>query len=217
MRGWSIKKMNKLIMLSAAYQQSSKISKDAGEKDPANKLWSRFMRRRLDVEEIRDSMLAIDGSIDLTMGGSLQEGTGTDGENSSKRLSVNPSTLKRRTVYIPLRRSNLPSLLNLLDFGDATTTSEGRARTNVAPQALFAMNSPFVNARAGVLAEQTRQQDLDSTIRGGFVKVLNRKASDAEVQELAEYMKKFPGDSEFAARRSLFRILLGSNEFIYVD
>jgi len=215
--GWSIKKMNKLIMLSSAYQMSSKISKEAAEKDASNKLWSHFMRRRLDVEEIRDSMLAMDGSIDLTMGGSLQEGTGTDGENSSKRLSVDPATVKRRTVYIPLRRSNLPSLLNLFDFGDATTTSEGRARTNVAPQALFAMNSPFVNARAGVLAEQTRQQDLDSAVRVGFVKVLNRQAKDAEVQELVAYMKKFPGDSEFAARRSMFRILLGSNEFIYVD
>jgi mono/diheme cytochrome c family protein/class 3 adenylate cyclase len=215
--GWSIKRLHKTIMLSAAYQQSSQITSDKAEKDAANRLWSRFGRRRLDVEEIRDAMLAIDGSIDLAMGGTLQEGTGTDGENSSKRMSVDPQTLKRRTVYIPLRRSNLPTLLNLFDFGDATTSGEGRSRTNVAPQALFAMNSPFLNARAGVLAEQSRAQSLPDVVREGFLKVLNRPAKETEVSALLAYMQKFPGDSQFDARRSLFRLLLASNEFIYVD
>lgn len=215
--GWSVKKLHKSIMLSAAYQQSSEITREKSEKDAANRLWSRFGRRRLDVEEIRDAMLAIDGTIDLTMGGTLQEGTGTDGENSANRLSVDPQTLKRRTVYIPLRRSNLPTLLNLFDFGDATTSVEARSRTNVAPQALFAMNSPFLNARAGVLAEQSRSKPLPDVVRDGFLKVLNRPAKDAEVASLLNYIAAFPGDSEFAGRRSLFRLLLASNEFIYVD
>lgn len=215
--GWSMKKMHKLIMLSSAYQMSSQITKEKAEKDPNNRLLSHFMRRRLDVEEIRDAMLALDGSLDWTMGGSLQEGTGTDGENSSKRMSIDPATSKRRTIYIPLRRSNLPSLLNLFDFGDGTTTSEGRARTNVAPQALFVMNSPFVNARASALAEQSRQTELPQTVQGAFVHVLNRKAKDQEVTDFLSYVKGFKGDSEFVGRRSLYRILLGSNEFIYVD
>ena len=104
--------------------------------------------RRLDVEEIRDGMLAIDGTIDLTMGGTMQSGFGTDGENSNDRLSLNPEKATRRTVYLPLRRANLPSLLNLFDFGDATTVTSKRANTNVAPQALFMMNSEFVEQRA---------------------------------------------------------------------
>ncbi len=215
--GWSIKKMHKLLMLSSTYQQSSEVTKDKFEADAPNRLWSRFQRRRLDVEEIRDSMLAIDGTIDWTVGGSMQDGTGTDGENSSKRLSIDPTTAKRRTVYIPLRRSNLPGLLNLFDFGDATTSNEQRSRTNVAPQALFVMNSPFVNARAGVLAEQTRQTPLDRAIREGFLRVLNRPAKDDEVDALADHARRFPGDSEFMGRRSVYRILFGSNEFIYVD
>ncbi len=215
--GWSVKKMHKRIMLSAAYQQSSEITKEKSEKDAANRLLSRYSRRRLDVEEIRDAMLAIDGSMDWTVGGSLQKGIGTDGENSSDRLSVNPETLKRRTVYIPLRRSNLPTLLNLFDFGDATTSGEGRSRTNVAPQALFAMNSPFVNARAGTLAEQSRQIPVPDVVRQAFLRVLNRPAKPEEVATLSGYIAQFPGDSEFAGRRSLYRILLGSNEFFYVD
>ncbi len=214
---WSIKKMHKLVMLSNAYQMSSQITKEAFEKDPNNKLLSHFMRRRLDVEEIRDSMLALDMSIDLEMGGTLQKGTGTDGENSADRMSIDPATSKRRTVYIPLRRSNLPSLLNLFDFGDGTTTNEGRSRTNVAPQALFVMNSPFVNARASSLAEQSRQKELPAVIREAFIQVLNRPASEEEVQDLIEYVKGFKGDSAFMGRRSVYRILLASNEFIYVD
>lgn len=214
---WSIKKMHKVIMLSSTYQMSSQITKEAFEKDPNNKLLSHFMRRRLDVEEIRDSMLALDRTIDWTMGGTLQSGTGTDGENSSSRMSIDPATSKRRTVYIPLRRSNLPSLLNLFDFGDGTTTNEGRARTNVAPQALFVMNSPFVNARASALAEQSRQKDLPVAIREAFVHILNRPPKDQEVNDLIDYVKGFKGDSEFVSRRSIYRILLASNEFIYVD
>lgn len=214
---WSIKKMHKLIMLSSTYQMSSQITKEAFEKDPNNKLLSHFMRRRLDVEEIRDSMLALDHSIDLTMGGTLQKGTGTDGENSADRMSINPATSKRRTVYIPLRRSNLPSLLNLFDFGDGTTTNEGRARTNVAPQALFVMNSPFVNARASSLAEQSRKKELPVAIREAFIHILNRPVKEEEVTDLLNYAKGFKGDSEFMGRRSIYRILLASNEFIYVD
>ncbi|MFN7927013.1 MAG: PSD1 and planctomycete cytochrome C domain-containing protein [Blastocatellia bacterium] len=118
--GYSIKALHRTIMLSSTYQMASDNAA-AMEADPDNRLFSRFARRRLSVEEMRDGILAIDGTIDLTMGGSLQTGRGTDGETSQGRLSVNPETLKRRSVYIPLRRANLPTLPNLFDFGDATT------------------------------------------------------------------------------------------------
>ena len=215
--GWSVKKMHKLLLLSNTYRQSSAIAKDQFDKDPGNRLWSHYQRRRMDVEEIRDSMLAIDGSMDWTMGGTLQKGTGTDGENASGRMSIDPATSKRRTVYLPLRRSNLPSLLNLFDFGDGTTSNEARSSTNVAPQALFAMNSPFINDRATALAEKTPRDNLDQAVRSAFVKVLNRGARDPEVRDLDAYMKKFPGESDFTRWRSLYRILLASNEFLYVD
>ena len=70
------------------------------------------------VEEIRDSLLQLDGSLDLTMGGTLQTGVGTDNEFSDGRKSLHPDNTKRRTVYLPLRRSNLATLLTLFDFGD---------------------------------------------------------------------------------------------------
>jgi hypothetical protein len=206
--GWSVKKLHRRIMLSAAYQMSSDISAEAAEQDPGNRLLSHFSRRRLDVEEVRDAMLALDGSLDLTMGGTLQSGTGTDGENSALRLSIDPSTSKRRTVYLPLRRSNLPSLLNLFDFGDATTTCEGRALTNTAPQALFMMNSKFVDDRSVALATE-----LGGHVDLLYQRILDRLPTSAERDDALGYIAKV-GKRGW---QSLARILLSSNEFIYVD
>jgi hypothetical protein len=206
--GWSVKKLHRRIMLSDAYQMSSDISAEAAEQDPGNRFLSHFSRRRLDVEEVRDSMLALDGSLDLKMGGTLQRGTGTDGENSAGRLSIDPATSKRRTVYLPLRRSNLPSLLNLFDFGDATTTCEGRALTNTAPQALFMMNSAFVNDRSATLAKE-----LAGHVDLIYQRILDRLPTASEKDDALAYIEK-TGERGW---QSLCRILLSSNEFIYVD
>jgi hypothetical protein len=220
--GWSVKKMQKLMMMSAAYQMSSEAA-EAVAADPENKLLSHFNRRRLDVEEIRDGMLAIDGTIDYEMGGTLQKGFGTDGENSNGRLSLNPEKIKRRMVYLPLRRSNLPSLLNLFDFGDAVTPSGKRVLTNVAPQALFAMNSGFVAERAETISKQVTAANLDgpARIREAYRRILNRAPEASEVDGLltyvAKFREKFPARSEADAWQSVAHILLASSEFIYLD
>jgi hypothetical protein len=186
-------------------------------------LLSRFNRRRLDIEEIRDGMLAIDGTLDLTMGGTLQKGFGTDKENSADRLSMNPEKLLRRTVYIPLRRANLPTLLNLFDFGDATTVTGKRPLTNVAPQALFMMNSDFVGERALNLAQSLSKKEADPARRmqSAYWTVLGRAPSSDEVDSglsyIASFRKKFERASELEAWQSFCRILLASDDYIYVD
>jgi hypothetical protein len=143
-----VKNLHREILLSSVYQMSSKGPKESLEADPGNRLWSRFNRVRMSVEQIRDALLSMDGSLDTTMGGSLFP-TG-----KGKRERVEVDELKRRSLYMPLRRGNLPSLFSTFDFGDATTPGDGRTRTNVAPQALFLMNSQFVNDRSRGLAER---------------------------------------------------------------
>ncbi len=222
--GWSIKDMHRRIMLSSAYRMSSVASEAAVQADPSNQWLSRFSRRRLDIEELRDGMLAIDKSIDYTMGGSLQSGFGTDGENSNARLSIDPTTSTRRMVYLPLRRANLPTLLNLFDFGDAVTSLGKRPVTNVAPQALFMMNSDFVSARAGNLASQLLDEqgwtDVER-VRDAYLRVLNRKPDAGELDQGLSYVGGFSSRFEDAtpqdAWQSYCRILLASNDFIYVD
>ena len=223
-QGWSVKEMHRKIMLSAAYRISSAAGPAAAKDDPSNQWLSHFSRRRLDVEELRDGMLAIDKSLDLTMGGTLQSGFGTDRENSNDRLSIDPTTSVRRMVYVPLRRANLPTLLNLFDFGDAVTSLGKRPVTNVAPQALFMMNSEFVASRAGNLAEQLlAAQDLTDTDRAkrAYMAVLTRNPDASEVDSalsyVGNYTARFEGSTPQEAWQSYCRILLASNDFIYVD
>ena len=225
--GWSIKKMHRLIMHSSVYGMSGEVRAAADDKEPAdpeNKLLSHFSRRRLQVEEIRDGLLAIDGSLDLTMGGTLQSGFGTDGENSSKRLSLNPETIDRRMVYLPLRRANLPTLLNLFDFGDAVMSMGKRASTNVAPQALFMMNSEFVALRARNLASSLMGEESDEArrVQRAYLITLNRSAQNEELQAGVSYVRGFGANfpnsaTDLDAWYSFCRILMASNDFIYVD
>ena len=221
--GWSVKALQRTILLSSAYRMSSEAPEASVEADPENKLLTRFNRRRLDVEEIHDGMLAIEGSLDLTMGGTLQHGFGTDKENSADRLSLNPEALRRRTVYLPLRRANLPTLLNLFDFGDATTVTGKRSLTNVAPQALFMMNSDFVAERALSVAQSIRKNGATpgQAIERAYWRILDRPPAPAESDRGLTYIdsfrKKFSSASEMDAWQSFCRILLASDDFIYVD
>jgi hypothetical protein len=221
--GWSIKKMQRTMMLTNAYQMATDTDAKSMEADPENALLSRFSRRRLDVEEIRDGMLAIDSTLDSTMGGTLQTGFGTDSENSAGRLSLNPETVKRRTVYLPVRRSNLPMLLNLFDFGDATTVNGKRALTNVAPQALFMMNSEFVSERAENIAKSlldNAQLSNHKRLEGLYLKVVDRKPAPDEIDAASTYMDRYKQRfhvDDLAAWQSFCHILLTSNEFLFVN
>ncbi len=223
--GWSVKYMQRLIMLSNTYQMASDTDDHTAEADPENRLMTRFNRQRLEVEEIRDGVLALDGSLDPAMGGTLQKGTGTDSENSADRLSLDPLKLTRRTVYLPLRRANLPTLLNLFDFGDATTVNGRRTITNVAPQALFAMNSEFGFEHSRKLAELLLAMPDTSAgrrIEAAYLRILNRPPSSEEVDGALTYIQKYETKygkekPEREAWQSFCHILLSSNEFLYLD
>jgi Protein of unknown function (DUF1553) len=216
--------MHRLMLLSSAYQMSSEVTEMKAQEDPENLLLSRFSRRRLEVEEIRDGLLAIDGTLDFEMGGTMQEGFGTDSENSNARLSIDPAKVKRRMVYLPLRRANLPALLNLFDFGDGATSMPKRPLTNVAPQALFMMNSEFVAERSRNMAQElldnAAMSDSDR-IEQAYLRTLNRRPDAEEIDAGLSYMsslrKKFSTIDNLGAWESLCRILIASNEFIYVD
>ncbi|MEX2261835.1 MAG: PSD1 and planctomycete cytochrome C domain-containing protein [Bryobacteraceae bacterium] len=221
--GWSVKRMHRAMMLSSAYQMSSEAPEASIAADPENQLYSRFFRRRLSIEEIRDGMLALDSTLDLTMGGTLQTGFGTDRENSNDRLSLDPEKILRRTVYLPLRRANLPTLLNLFDFGDATTPGGKRGQTNVAPQALFMMNSEFLTERTNNLTRSLLGRELSDAQRleSAYLRILNRKPAGGEVDAgltyIAGFTSKFRDQDREAAWQSFCRILMASNDFIYVD
>ena len=222
-RGWSVKAMHRIIMASSAYQMSSEASAEQREKDAGDRLLSRFPMRRLTVEEIRDSLLALDGSLDFSMGGSLLIDHTQEKEFSEGRKSLSPEATKRRSVYLPLRRANLASMYTLFDFGDASTSTEARTQTNVAPQALFMMNSAFVAERTQSLARNllSGYKDNIRRIEGAWLLALGRQPQPMETQRALEYLERFPAKPEnvegpLLAWASLCRALVASNDFIYV-
>jgi hypothetical protein len=148
--GWSIKKLHKRLMLSQTYQQSSTTTAiataDAIAKDPENRLLWRMNPRRLDLEAIRDSLLATSGQLDLTMGG------------RSVDILAQPF-VPRRTVYAFIDRQNVPGMFRTFDLASPDATSSQRFSTSVPQQALFMMNSPFIIEQSKRLAARTEVKD----------------------------------------------------------
>jgi hypothetical protein len=187
---------------------------------------SHFMMRRLTAEEIRDSLLWINGSLDLAIGGTLLKGIGNTqlcNGFSDDRVTMNPDESKRRLVYLPLRRSNLSSFLNLFDFGDATASNEARTETDTAPQALYMMNSKFISNETKALASKLLADESDEAQRIGraWLLVVGRPATPAEVADGHRYIAGFPGKSDDRAGQllvwsSFCRALVASNDFIFV-
>lgn len=172
--GWSIKKLHKLIMLSSAYQQSSEDNPKYTKLDPANQLYWRMNRRRLDFEAMRDTLLAVSGSLDLSLGGRGVE------------MTTEPFTV-RRTVYGFVERQNLPGLFRTFDFASPDTTSPQRFSTTVPQQALFLMNSPFVIERAKNLLARSEVKSAptdDQKVREMY-RIAFQRAPDKDELKLA--------------------------------
>ena len=220
--GWSIKKLNRMIMLSKTYQMGAAYDEATKLKDPENRLMSHYPRQRLGIEEIRDAYLALGGDLDLTMGGTLDPGVGTDGETSANRISMNPEKTNRRSIYLPLRRSNLPTLYTLFDFGDASTPDGKRSSTTVATQALFVMNSPLVIREAKSLSAKVLKEQKQDKLRVEeiYLRVLGRRPDGTEIDTSLSYMqsfrRKWDSIDDAAAWTSFTHALMASNEFMFV-
>jgi hypothetical protein len=151
---WSLKKLHKVIMLSATWQQSSRNHPAFAEKDPFNRLLWRANVRRIEFEPLRDSILAIGGELDLTVGGhpirlddrpTVATGrAGGPGRLGGGGPVADMATAPRRTIYGFVDRGDLADVLNTFDFPSPGAPNGRRYTTTVPQQALFLMNSPLV-------------------------------------------------------------------------
>ena len=210
--GWSIKKLHREIMLSATYQLSSQFDADQHKVDGDNKYIWRMNRRRLEVESWRDAMLAVSGNLERSVGGPSAD-------------VANPEN-RRRTLYAMVSRHDLNSLLRLFDFPDPNATAEKRPITTVPLQQLFVLNSEFMARQAKALAAKLSAgaEDDAAKIRRAFQVVYGRDASEAEValgQEFLSQTAPLPGEKPKAKTLTPWeryaQVLLGSNEFAFVD
>jgi hypothetical protein len=224
--GWSIKQLNRLILQSNTYRQASQIA-DAGTRtadDPENRLLWRYPYRRLEVEAIRDSVLAVTGRLNRQMAGpgvflpipkEALEG------NSDPKTVWTPSdenSASRRTVYAVLKRSLTNPLLETLDLCDTARSTARRNTTTVAPQALTLFNGEFVNRQAGYLADRLEAEagpDEAKQIELAYRLALCRPPTDREIDLMRAFLKKSGGGR--AALEQFGRVLFNLNEFAYAE
>lgn len=181
------------------------------KEDPDNKLLSHFPRRRLDLEAMRDSLLAISGRLDLAMGGRPVDVAG-DPLNG------------RRTVYGLVDRQDLPALFRAFDFAAPDQCIERRPRTTVPQQALFALNSLFVMEQARALVTQpeiARAKKPAQRVDALFRQVLGREPTKHETESAVRFVEAAGAAEQtkdgLTSWEQFAQVLLISNEVIFID
>jgi hypothetical protein len=199
--GWSLKTLHRAILLSAVYQQGSTAEEATLKADPDNRLFSRMSRRRLEAEAIRDSLLAVSGRLDRTLGGPPSQ----------------DFNMTRRTLYLMTIRSDRTSFRELFDAADPTAIIDKRAVSTVAPQALFLLNHPFAVEQATALAQRICREETDeeARMRRLYALLYGRPPLAAE-SEIGRSLVDRAGAGE-AAWLAYCQVLLCANEFIMVD
>jgi hypothetical protein len=227
--GWSVKGLIKGIMLSRAYQLSSDHSDAGYAADPDNALVWRMNRRRLDAEAIRDTVLAVSGSLDLKrpQGSPTQQIEGEIGRRA--RTDFLLKEVNYRSAYLPIVRGLVPEFLSLFDVADPELVTGQRDVTTIAPQALYMMNSPVVLGAAEKTAQNlladSRLGDDGARIDYAFRLMLGRSPDAQQRADILAFLKDYqgtlPGNMNQSQRRqeawtSVCHTLLASAEFRYV-
>ncbi|HYE21424.1 MAG TPA: PSD1 and planctomycete cytochrome C domain-containing protein [Tepidisphaeraceae bacterium] len=211
--GWRFKPMHRQIMLSRAYQQAAIENTDYAKRDPQNEsLWT-YNRRRLSAEEIRDSMLLVSGALDPTPGGPHPFKPELNWRYSQHNPFVDDFPTDRRSVYMMQQRIRFQPFLGTFDGAD-TNAVTGLRRSDTTPQqALFMLNSALIHKQADRLAQRLEKESSDPAdrVRRAYLLSLGRPATQEEVEEAVAFVR------ERNNWPSLFRVLLSSNEFVFVE
>jgi len=218
--GWSLKRLHRLILTSAAWRQSSRADNPAAmEADPENLLLWRQNYRRLEVEAIRDSVLAVSGALNRRMHGEQMypQVPAQALEGHSDRLTVwkpyEPESASRRTIYAIVKRSLMVPMMEVLDICDTTQSSPGRRVTTVAPQALTLFNGEFVNLEARHFAERLRREagtEPAAQVDLAFRLALCRSPREVERAAMTAFLRE-------ESLEQMCRVLFNLNEFVYPD
>jgi hypothetical protein len=222
-RGWSIKSMHRLLMLSNAYRMSGEPDEQNTNIDAENHYLWRMNRTRLDAEEVRDAMLACAGTLNPKAGGApVIPPLAADEVNALGDITQWPATLDpreplRRSIYMYAKRTFRLPMLETFDAPDSTLSCSRRDVTNVAPQALTLLNNEFVIARAKEFSERLRKaygENQEAWAVNGWEIALGRAPS---AQERARAVAMLDAPDKNRALADFCLMLFNLNEFIYVD
>jgi hypothetical protein len=228
-RGWSMKSMHKLMMMSNTYQMASTANEAALAKDPLNDLFWRFDMRRLTAEEVRDSILMATGELNPKMNGPSvypplpAEVLATASNPGAGWGNSSPEEAARRSIYVHVKRSLRHPLLSSFDAPDTDTGCAVRVSTTVPTQALGMLNSKFMKEQAEALAkrlEEERPGDVKAQIALAIRLTTGRTPDAKEIDEDAAFIEKQAAEeklSKEAALRQYCLMILNTNEFVYLD
>ena len=228
--GWSIKSLHRSIMLSNTYQLSTDGDAKNFQVDSGNIHYWRFDRRRLDAESLRDTLLMLGGSLDLS-----RPGPHPFPEPSKWRYTAHhqfndvcyPSD--HRSVYLMVQRLHAHPYLSLFNGADPSLSTPIRDSSTVSMQALYLLNSAFVHQKANGFANSLLNASNVSQdrIESAYLRVFGRRPTDDEVAKCTAFIDRYvqsleaegvPIDRrEVEAWSSLVRALFAANEFFYVD
>jgi hypothetical protein len=215
--GYSIKNLHRLVLGTAAFQRGSALSEASILADPENTLLARFPRRRLSAEEIRDSLLAVSGHLDLT----VSEEHPFPAETTWKFTQHNPFNAvyptNKRSAFLMVQRQRRHPFLSLFDGADPNATTPMRQTTTVPTQALYFLNDPFFHSQAAALARRlTHLPDDTARVLHAYRVLFQREPTPVEQERSLSFVSNYPAAAEekWAAHA---RVLLASNEFLHLD
>ena len=242
--GWNLKRLHRLILLSAAYQQSSVSDPQLVKADPENRLYGRRTVRRLESEALRDAILSVSGQLNPKLFGEpvpvMEDEVGQivigrenlDGERKpGTKVSLNGEEY-RRSVYVQVRRSRTLATLETFDAPAMTPNCDQRADSNVAPQSLWFMNSQFMVDSAKNFAMRLKTEtpgDLKDQVAQGWELAFGSKPSENDVQQAIEFVtrqqqafresgeKPTEEQAHLQALASYCHALISSSKFLYVE
>ena len=242
--GWQVKRLHRLILSSHTYRQASTRTEQLDTVDPDNKLYARQSIRRIESESFRDAVLTVSGLYNNKMFGPpipvMEDGVGQivlgkedlDGERKPRANSGLSGDEHRRSLYVQVRRSRPLAVLETFDIATVAPNCTKRPSSNVAPQALLLLNSPFMVLYAQSFADRVMREageELGAQLQHAWSIAYADKAPDQTITALREFSERqskiFQEEDdkldEAAARKKALAVvcqaLMGANQFIYVD
>lgn len=232
--GWSVKRMHQLIMSSSVYQQASRhADPNARKLDPEDQLWSRFPRRRVEAEVLRDRILLASGTLNLEMHGPgvwprvHPSVIATSTTRKWPTVEQEGPEEWRRSVYVVVRRSVLLPMFEVFDVPTTTESCERRQTTTIPTQALQLMNDEFTNEqveRMALTVTRAVGDCVDRQVDEVFWRSLARAPTVDEQRDCRafvlrqrEYHAKISGGDSQRALSDLCHVMFNLNEFVYLD
>jgi hypothetical protein len=230
--GWTVKRMHRLLMTSAAYQRASFADGTNLKADPANTHLWRFNMRRLTSEEVRDSMLAASGELNVSTAGgpsmypklSAEVLAGISFTDKKNHWPDSPKgEQNRRTVYAFVKRSIQVPILSTHDQADTDNSCPVRYTTTVPTQALGMLNGEFANEQAELLAKRMAKDagaDVAGQVARGVRLTTGRVPDRAEVEKDTAFIARLKEKHKLTDAKAMQQyalLLLNANEFVYVD